>query len=69
MNKSFLMKIGASLMAIMLMTACNNSDTEKKESGTGTEQKVDDEKQADQTSTDESKRDQETSTDTESSDQ
>ncbi|MDM5340753.1 hypothetical protein QUF84_26545 [Fictibacillus enclensis] len=68
MNKSFLMKIGASLLAIMLMTACNsNSDTEKQDSSTGTEQKVDDEKKADQTSTDSETK--ETGTDSEKSDQ
>ncbi|KSU81889.1 MULTISPECIES: hypothetical protein [Fictibacillus] len=68
MNKSFLMKIGASLLAIMLMTACNsNSDTEKQDSSKGTEQKVDDEKKADQTSTDSETK--ETGTDTEKSDQ
>ncbi|SDN12621.1 hypothetical protein SAMN04488137_3672 [Fictibacillus solisalsi] len=68
MNKSFLMKIGASLLAIMLMTACNsNSDTEKQDSSTETEQKVDDEKKADQTSTDSETK--ETGTDAEKSDQ
>jgi hypothetical protein len=38
MSKTFLAKIGASLLAIMLITACNNSEDKKTEEGTGTEE-------------------------------
>jgi hypothetical protein len=38
MSKIFLAKIGASLMAIMLITACGNQDDDKKDDKSNTEQ-------------------------------
>ncbi|MFC0187029.1 hypothetical protein ACFFJY_01955 [Fictibacillus aquaticus] len=52
MSKSLLMKIGASLMAMFLITACGNAE-EKKEEETGTEQSQDQDTQDEETSADE----------------
>ncbi|MDM5314768.1 hypothetical protein QUF49_02115 [Fictibacillus sp. b24] len=50
MSKTFLAKIGASLMAIFLITACNNAEDTNTEEETNTEQS---ETQDGETSTDE----------------
>jgi hypothetical protein len=56
MNKTFLAKIGASLLAIMLITACNNAEDKNLEEETGTEenQSTDEETPAEEESSEQS---------------
>ncbi|MFG6496117.1 hypothetical protein P8610_12195 [Fictibacillus sp. UD] len=56
MSKTFLAKIGASLMAIFLITACNNAEDTNTEGETNTEQSdtQDEETSTDEESTEES---------------